>query len=660
MEDFKDVFISYKAEEFDDANWVKSVLEKNGVSCWMAPMCIKGGLSYATEIPRAIRNCKVFVLILSEKAQLSKWVPRELDQAINENKIIMPFMLENCSLKDDFNFYLTNVQRYAAFENKSAAIKKMLTEIKSVLDAANINSEEKIQDVAKIQENIDKPANQNNNPDSKLLKKEKKSKQNIKPKVKKNSVKINKKKIAVISVCCLILIIAAFFINQFRYVSIGEERFYLNTYSVSFEEPKSLTEEDLAKLQKLKNLSSLTLDNCSLPKGALKKLLSLNISSLSVKSCNLSDSDFEDVTEISSDIISIYLNDNNLTDLAFLSTVPNSIENLYIDNNKVNNLSFVEGLDIYTLSANNNGITDISPLSHCAKLFDLRLDNNSIASLEPLENCEKLSVLSVNNNKLSNLRGVESSLELSELYAASNNIESLNGLENATLLKNVNLNNNNISNFSVISKSKNSLISFFADNNNISDLSFLSDCISLTTISLNDNDLNSLEAIKNSVDLSMISCRNNHLSDLKGLENLSLLNFADFSHNNLTDVSALSNIGSGDEYDKLYLDLSYNLISNFNIPNANYSVLNIIGNNVNDLSWISNYNISTLLFDYSDQIDYKAANETGVSSYYIYDCPKDKIMEIENILGEYKVEFIYENEVQDTLNKFIPDIFKET
>lgn len=185
MEEFKDVFISYKAEEFDDANWVKSVLEKNGVSCWMAPMCIKGGLSYATEIPRAIRNCKVFVLILSEKAQLSKWVPRELDQAINENKIIMPFMLENCSLKDDFNFYLTNVQRYAAFENKSAAIKKMLTEIKSVLDAANINSEEKIQDVAKIQENIDKPANQNNNPDSKLLKKEKKSKQNIKPKVKK-------------------------------------------------------------------------------------------------------------------------------------------------------------------------------------------------------------------------------------------------------------------------------------------------------------------------------------------------------------------------------------------------------------------------------------------------------------------------------------------
>ena len=66
----------------------------------MAPACIPGGSSYAVEIPQAIRECKVFVLILSEKSQLSKWVPRELDQAINAGKTVMPFMLENCSLKD--------------------------------------------------------------------------------------------------------------------------------------------------------------------------------------------------------------------------------------------------------------------------------------------------------------------------------------------------------------------------------------------------------------------------------------------------------------------------------------------------------------------------------------------------------------------------------
>lgn len=138
----KDVFISYKAEEIDEASWVKSVLESNGISCWMAPSCIQGGSSYAVEIPRAIRQAKVFVLILSSKAQSSKWISREVDLAINEEKVVLPFMLENCPLKDDFNFYLTNVQRYAAYENKLAAVQKMINEIKALI--GNNTAEQKI------------------------------------------------------------------------------------------------------------------------------------------------------------------------------------------------------------------------------------------------------------------------------------------------------------------------------------------------------------------------------------------------------------------------------------------------------------------------------------------------------------------------------------
>ncbi len=132
----KDVFISYKAEEAEDANWVKSVLETNGISCWMAPACIPGGSNYAMEIPRAIRGCKVFVLLLSDRSQSSMWVSKEVDCAINYGKVILPFMLENCVLKEEFNFYLTNVQRYAAFENKSAAIKRMILDIRAIISNA--------------------------------------------------------------------------------------------------------------------------------------------------------------------------------------------------------------------------------------------------------------------------------------------------------------------------------------------------------------------------------------------------------------------------------------------------------------------------------------------------------------------------------------------
>ncbi len=137
----KDVFISYKAEEISAASWVKSTLELNGISCWMAPDCIPGGSSYAKEIPIAIRQAKVFVLILSDKSQSSIWVSREVDLAINEGKVVLPFMLENCPLKDDFNFYLTNVQRYAAYENKAAAIGKMISEIKALIGRKDITQE---------------------------------------------------------------------------------------------------------------------------------------------------------------------------------------------------------------------------------------------------------------------------------------------------------------------------------------------------------------------------------------------------------------------------------------------------------------------------------------------------------------------------------------
>jgi len=129
----RDVFISYKSEDFETACWVRSVLETNGISCWMAPRDIPGGSNYAAEIPAAITGARIFVVVLSSKTQESTWVPKEIDLAMNRGKVIMPFMTERFQLRDDFNFYLSNVQRYAAYEDKANAIGKMVKEIKAIL-----------------------------------------------------------------------------------------------------------------------------------------------------------------------------------------------------------------------------------------------------------------------------------------------------------------------------------------------------------------------------------------------------------------------------------------------------------------------------------------------------------------------------------------------
>lgn len=143
----KEVFISYSTVDVVNAETVRNVLEKNGLSCWMAPRDIPGGSNYTKEIPIAIRNCKVFVLILSKNAQSSQWVLKELDSAVNCGKVILPFMLEECILNDEFNFLLTGAQRYAAYQKKAEAMETLISRIRGILDAPSISTDTTYPDV---------------------------------------------------------------------------------------------------------------------------------------------------------------------------------------------------------------------------------------------------------------------------------------------------------------------------------------------------------------------------------------------------------------------------------------------------------------------------------------------------------------------------------
>ena len=105
-----EVFISYSTKERHQANAIRSYLQENGISCWMAPESIPTGSNYTKEIPVAIRNCKVFLLVLSEHSQKSPWVLRELDGAVNNGKYILPYLLDESPMEDEFQFLLTGCQ----------------------------------------------------------------------------------------------------------------------------------------------------------------------------------------------------------------------------------------------------------------------------------------------------------------------------------------------------------------------------------------------------------------------------------------------------------------------------------------------------------------------------------------------------------------------
>lgn len=104
------VFVSYSSKEADRANEIVAQLEAAGIPCWIAPRDIGVGSNYTRDIPKAIRECTHFLLALSANAEASKWVNKELTRAINQEKCLIPLMIENFTISEGFEFLLEDVQ----------------------------------------------------------------------------------------------------------------------------------------------------------------------------------------------------------------------------------------------------------------------------------------------------------------------------------------------------------------------------------------------------------------------------------------------------------------------------------------------------------------------------------------------------------------------
>lgn len=142
------VFISYRNTDKDIAYETKNILMQNGINVWMAPESIPAGSDYGSEIPKALESCSAFVIILSEDAQNSKWIPKEIDGAINNGKIIIPFKIDESTISDSFNFRLGDSQRIEAYQRMSDAYSELLNRLKEILhidDRELFSGKEKIQ-----------------------------------------------------------------------------------------------------------------------------------------------------------------------------------------------------------------------------------------------------------------------------------------------------------------------------------------------------------------------------------------------------------------------------------------------------------------------------------------------------------------------------------
>ena len=124
------VFVSYKSEEYEIARRIRELLEQHNYPCWMAPESIPAGSNYMLEIPKAIRKCDLFILIISEASQKSQWVQKEIDRAVKFDKYILPFQVDNSELSDAIDFVVSNNQRIQAYQNFEPACQELLRAVK--------------------------------------------------------------------------------------------------------------------------------------------------------------------------------------------------------------------------------------------------------------------------------------------------------------------------------------------------------------------------------------------------------------------------------------------------------------------------------------------------------------------------------------------------
>jgi hypothetical protein len=102
-----DVFVSYSTKDKPVADAVVAGLESQGIRCWIAPRDVTPGTSWGDAIVNAIGASRIMVVVLSENSNHSRQVIREVERAVANEVIIIPFRIENIDPTGAMAYFLS-------------------------------------------------------------------------------------------------------------------------------------------------------------------------------------------------------------------------------------------------------------------------------------------------------------------------------------------------------------------------------------------------------------------------------------------------------------------------------------------------------------------------------------------------------------------------
>ena len=125
------IFLSYTRKDSAFALKLAKQLKSANINIWMDKLDIRPGTIWDEEVEKALEKCKTLLFLASETSVSSLSVLNEVNFAIEENKTVVPVLIENCKLP----FRIRRLQRIDMFSNYEEGFNDLIKELKSTQDS---------------------------------------------------------------------------------------------------------------------------------------------------------------------------------------------------------------------------------------------------------------------------------------------------------------------------------------------------------------------------------------------------------------------------------------------------------------------------------------------------------------------------------------------
>lgn len=126
------IFVSYARADFKSIQPVLTVLREHGFVLWIDEEGIEGASFWRKEIVEAIEDCSVIIFFATEASCKSDAVFKELALANEDNKPILPVLLNTIKLPSDIRYQVAGIQNINLYPDWDRGVRNIIASLSRI------------------------------------------------------------------------------------------------------------------------------------------------------------------------------------------------------------------------------------------------------------------------------------------------------------------------------------------------------------------------------------------------------------------------------------------------------------------------------------------------------------------------------------------------